>query len=155
MPKTQIPFFLKGKVFAPEGQVKSSGFSHLHWDRGAGMKRFLTGLPGNSYPRGSTPTPASQVSLHPLSSSFLSPTRLSCPPTQPPTRQTLLAPNRLPSSRTPHRPTITDPPACWSHQTSSVCPPCLRPLNKLRLTQFSVRFDKRGKGGGMGEEVKK
>ena len=63
MPKTQIPFFLKGKVFLPDGQVKSSRFSHLHWDRGAGMKWFLTGLPGNSYPSGSTPTPASQVSL--------------------------------------------------------------------------------------------
>ena len=42
-------------------------------------------------------------------------------------------------------PAITDPPISWSHQTSTICAPCLRPLNKLRLTQFSVRLDKRGK----------
>lgn len=160
MPKTHIPFFLKGKVIFPEGQVKSSRFSHLRWDQGSRNEVVPDRLPSNSYPPGSTAAPASQK-------------RVTAARNVPPHQSLLifvLSIQALLAANTTHHtastsctkqasllldstqplPAITDPPTSWSHQTSTVCAPCLRPLNKLRLTQFtqfSVRFDKRGKKG--------
>lgn len=165
MSNTHIPFFLKGKVIPTEGQVKSSRFSHLRWDQGSRNEVVPDCLPSNSYPPGSTATPASQkrgnssrnVPPHPTLPIF------------PLSAQALLAANTtnhsantsctkqaslLPDSTQP-LPAITDPPASWSPR---------HPLSALLALDLWTNWDshnsvfgltKGEKRGGMGEEVKK
>lgn len=157
MPKTHIPFFLKGKVILPEGQVKSSRFSHLHWDRGAGMKWFLTSLPPDSYPPGSTPLPPARCpspshSPHPSS---LPPGFTGCQHNQSHGKH-FLHQTGFPSSRTLHN-------LCLPSLIRLLPGATRHPLSALLALDLWTNWDshnsafgltKGGKRGGMGEEVK-